>query len=306
MIHICTNSMRCLRWMLSLSALLSAASYAELRHFVVDVQIIGPERSHEYTPTLLRMILNASKADDEVIDFIYSDRHFSQARWLAEVENTNVNAPVWAVTTKEREQLLRPIRVPMFKGMIGWRILMIRREDQHKYSKVNSLKDLAKFKAGQGNRWPDAEILRANGLPVVLGSGTDNLYKMLPGKRFDYFPRGIHELTQDAKYIHANNVVPEEELLLVYPSAAYFFVSKKNVELAERLERGWDIILKNGEFDKFFFGHPQIIAALAELKSHRRKIIQLDNPVLPDATPLDNPDYWLDLSSYQYQYQHSR
>lgn len=302
MIYLCTNLKRYLRRILCAGALVSPAGYAELRHFVVDVQIIGPERRHEYSPTLLRMILEASKAEDEVIDYIYSDRHFSQARWLAEVENTNVNAPVWAVTTQEREQLLRPIRVPMFKGMIGWRILMIRREDQSKFSKANNLKDLAKFRAGQGNLWPDADILEANGLPVMLGASIENLYKMLPGKRFDYFPRGIHELTPDAKYIHANSVVPEEELLLVYPSAAYFFVSKKNVELAERLERGWEIILKNGEFDKFFFSHPQIVDALAELKRHKRKIIQLNNPLLPEQTPLANRDYWLDLANYQYQY----
>lgn len=304
MTHMCPDSVKFYwRWLCFWSLFVSAGVCAEVRHFVVDVQIIGPERSEEYCPTLLRMILNASKADDEVIDFIYSDRHFSQARWLAEVENTNVNAPVWAVTTKEREQLLRPIRVPIFKGMIGWRILMIRREDKHKFSKVKSLKDLAKFKAGQGIRWPDSDILAANGLPVVLGAGTENLYKMLSGKRFDYFPRGVHELIPDAKYIHANNVESEEELLLVYPSAAYFFVSKKNVELAERMERGWDIILKNGEFERFFFSHPQIVSALADLKSHRRNIIQLENPLLPAETPLDNPDYWLELSNYQYQYQ---
>jgi len=301
MTHIYIHSLMLFSRMILLSGMLGAAFvHAETRHYPVDIQIIGPERSEEYSPSLLRIILNASKAPDEVIDFSYTDRHFSQARWLAEVENSNVNAPVWAVTTKEREQLLRPIRVPMFKGLIGWRVLMIRKEDQYKFSSINSVKDLAKLKAGQGIRWPDSEILEANGLPVILGAGTENLYKMLKAKRFDYFPRGIHELTPDSRYIHANDVVEEQELLLVYPSAAYFFVNKKNTELAERIQKGWDIILKNGEFEKFFFNHPQIISALEDLKRHRRKIIRLDNPLLPDETPLGQPEYWLDLSNYQF------
>lgn len=305
MTHIDTRHLVFLARLILLSGIfLGSVVSAKTHHYAVDIQIIGPERSEEYSPALLKLILNASKAEDETIDFTYTDRHFSQARWMAEAENSNINTPVWAVTSKEREQLLRPIRVPMFKGMIGWRTLMIRREDQAKFSKVNTLKDLAKLKAGQGSRWPDSDILQANGLPVVLGAGTENLYKMLPAKRFDYFPRGVNELVPDAKYIHANNVVLEQELLLVYPSAAYFFVSKKNIELAQRIEKGWEIILKNGEFDRFFFNHPQIIAALSELKKQKRRVIYLDNPLLPDETPLHRSEYWLDLLNYQYQAAH--
>lgn len=302
MTHICIHYLMLFSRLILLSGIFGCAIVhaADVRHYPVEIQVIGPERSQEYCPTLLRMILNASKAPDEVIDFTYIDRHFSQARWLAEVENSNVNAPVWAVTTKEREQLLRPIRIPIFKGLIGWRTLMIRKDDQGKFSNVNTVKDLAKLKAGQGIRWPDAEILESNGLPVILGAGTENLYKMLKARRFDYFPRGVHEVFPDSKYIHANDVVQEQELLIYYPSAAYFFVNKKNTELAERIEKGWEIILNNGEFDKFFFNHPQIIAALEDLKRHKRKILRLENPLLPKETPLDNPDYWLDLSKYQF------
>jgi len=269
-----------------------------LRHYVVDIQILDPERQGEYCPTLLKMILNASKAQDESIDFIYQDHHFSQARWFAEVQRNIGNSVIWTVTTKEREALLQPIRFPVFKGLLGQRIFVIRKEDQALFSQINSLDDLAKLRAGQGIHWPDSDIMEANNLPVVVGAGAENLYKMLKVKRFDYFPRGILELMPEQKHIQANNVVAEQDLLLSYPSAMYFFVNKKNTELAERIEKGWEIIIKNGEFDKFFYSHPRVVEAIAELKRHKRRIIRLENPYLPVETPLDHPGYWLDISKY--------
>jgi len=278
------------------STLVQAAT--DVHHYVVDIQILEPERQVEYCPTLLKMILNASKAPNEVIDFNYNDRRFSQARWFAEVQRNTSNNVIWTVTTKEREELLRPIRIPVFKGLLGQRILVIRKEDQAKFSKVKTLQDLTAFRAGQGIHWPDTDIMIANGLPVTVGAGAENLYKMLKVKRFDYFPRGILELMPEAEHIKENYVTAEEDLLLSYPSAMYFFVNKKNTELAERIEKGWAVILKNGEFDKFFYSHPRVVEAIEELKKHKRRIIKLENPYLPAETPLDHPEYWLDVSKY--------
>lgn len=271
---------------------------AQVRHYVVDIQILDPARQGEYCPTLLKMILNASKAPDEVIDFNYSDLHFSQARWFAEVQRNNSNNVIWTVTTKEREELLHPIRIPIFKGLLGQRILTIRSEDQEKFSQVRNLSDLSALRAGQGIHWPDTSIMQANGLPVTVGANADNLYKMLKVKRFDYFPRGILELIPEAAHIKANGVVAERDLLLSYPSAMYFFVNKKNTELAGRIERGWAIILQNGEFEKFFNSHPRVVEAIAELKRHKRRIITLENPYLPEETPLNRPEYWMDVAKY--------
>lgn len=279
-------------------AFVSSLAQADMRHYVVDIQILAPERQGEYSPTLLKMILNASKAPDEIIDFNYSDQHFSQARWFAEVQRNNSNNVIWTVTTKEREELLRPIRIPIFKGLLGQRILAIRPEDQEKFSQVKTLSDLSALRAGQGIHWPDTSIMEANSLPVVVGANAENLYKMLKVKRFDYFPRGILELMPEAAHIKASGVVAERDLLISYPSAMYFFVNKKNTELAERIEKGWAVILKNGDFDKFFYSHPRVVEALEELKRHKRRIIKLDNPYLPAATPLDHPEYWVDIAKY--------
>jgi hypothetical protein len=56
-------------------------------------------------------------------------------------------------------------------------------------------------------------------------------------------------------------------------------VNKNNAELAQRLEKGWAIILRNGEFDNFFYSHPRVKTALAKMKNQRR-VIEMQNPYL--------------------------
>lgn len=281
-----------------LASCVSSLALAEPHSYVVEVRAVSPERVDGYYAVLLSMILTASKKPDETIDINFSDREFSQARWIAEVQTGQLNEVMWTTTSQQREQSLRPIRVPIFKGLLGKRILIIRREDQELFAKINSRQDLTQLVAGQNAHWSDTEILKANGLPVTGGGGKDSLYKMLQADRFDYFPRGVTEIATEVDFLKGTDLVVEQHLMLSYDMPIYFFVNKNNDELAQRLEEGWDIILKNGEFNKFFFNHPRIQVALAELKKHKRKVIKLENPYLPVETPLNRRDYWIDVNDY--------
>lgn len=288
------------RIFLLIVSFLSGWAQALERHYVVEVQALAPGKSTEYSPSLLTMILNASKAPDEVIDINFSDHHFSQSRWIAEIQRqTNVNNVMWTTTNKERESIMCPIRVPVFKGLMGLRVLVIRKEDKEKFAKVTNINELAKLSAGQGENWPDTNLLKNNKLPVVTGFSSTILYQMLQAKRFDYFPRSILEFSYEMAALKSNDIEVEDSLLLSYPMPTYFFVNKNNTELAARITKGWNIILKNGEFDKFFYAQPQIISAIAELKKHKRNVIHLTNPSLPAETPLDHPEYWFDISQYE-------
>lgn len=284
--------------LLLLSSCLGIVAVAGANQYVVSVRAVSPDRVDGYYAVLLKMILEASKNPDESIDINFSDREFSQARWIAEVQTGQLNEVMWTTTSKQREALLRPIRVPIFKGLLGKRILIIRRQDQAIFARVNSKQDLAGLVAGQNAHWSDTEILKVNGLMVTGGGGKESLYKMLQADRFDYFPRGVIEIASETDFLLGTDLMVEQHLMLAYTMPIYFFVNKNNVELAQRLESGWDIILKNGEFDKFFFNHPRIQFAIAELKKHKRKIIPLDNPYLPAETPLDRREYWFDVSNY--------
>ena len=274
----------------------AVAVQAEPRRYVVDIQL-PQNQQEEYYIQLLRLILNASKAPDEVIEFRFANNTLSQARWIAAVVNDQGNNVLWTMTNREREQSMRAIRVPLLKGLMGYRLLVIRKSDAAKFAKINTKQALLALSAGQGMHWPDTDILRANQFKVTEAMAKENLYKMLAAKRFDFFPRGATEVNLEADLIRSQNLIVEPHLILHYPAALYFFVNKKNTELAQRLEKGWAIILKNGEFDALFLSTERVKSALEVLKEPNRKIIELENPLLPSGTPLNIPEYWVKPSA---------
>lgn len=96
------------------------------------------------------------------------------------------------MTSKALEEDLQAIYVPLLKGLMGARIAIIRQDEHHIFTPSMTLSELKAMSAGQGYDWPDSDILRANGFDVIEGSAF-SLLLMLEKKRFDYFPRAIHE-----------------------------------------------------------------------------------------------------------------
>ena len=92
---------------------------------------------------------------------------------------------LWAVP--ELEERLIPVRIPVDKDLGGYCVLLVRREDRHRFEGVRSVSDLRRFKIGLGYGWIDVDILRANGFEVVTGSSYEGLFEMLVHRRFDGF-----------------------------------------------------------------------------------------------------------------------
>ena len=282
-------------WCLALTAMQLWAAHvsAEQIRIPVKVQSTQLEQPSDYFTTLLVMALEASKADNEVIDIIFSPRDYAQARWINMLQNDKSNFVIWTMTDKEREQQLRPIRIPLFKGLFGYRVLLIRELEQARFDQVKTVADLAKLLGGQGTHWPDTMILQANGLRLTTAETTESLFRMMNAKRFDYFPRGISEAWFELLQRKEANLAVEENILLYYPADIYFFVNKENEALAQRIEKGMEALIDNGKFDQFFYNHPRVSSGLERLKN--RHIIQLKNPYLPEETPVNNPRYWITL-----------
>lgn len=292
MIRIIRNSCIFL-WALLISAGLLAAP----KNVVVDVQASSIEDPPEYFMTLLQMALEASKAQDETIEVKLAEQDLSQARWVYLVQHEDRNRIIWFMTSKERESQLRPIRIPLIKGLYGKRIFIIRAEDQERFDKIQTQEQLMKLMAGQGDDWPDTNILRANKIPVTTGMSTESLFKMLKAKRFDYFPRSVSEAWLELEQYKGQGFAIEKNLLLEYPAPMYFFVSKNNQPLAQRIELGLERLMASGEFDIYFREHLRRSKGIELLNAQQRRVIKVDNPELTDETPLDNEKYWLDLPS---------
>ena len=196
---------------------------------------------------------------------------------------------VWTMTTAEREQQARAVRVPLFKGLFGWRLLLAAPEKAERLRQVQTLEDLRQFSMVQGLDWPDAAILRANGLQVVSSPSYDAMFKQLRLGRADAFPRSVEEVWwEQARYGQGLVVVPG--LCLHYPAAIHYFVAFEDEALGAAIESGLQRLRASGAFDRLFLQHHGEDIARAELGS--RRVIELHNPLLPKLTPLDKPGLW--------------
>lgn len=204
---------------------------------------------------------------------------------------------MWAGTSKELEDELEPIRIPMFKGLLGHRLLIIRKDDQAKFDKVNSIEDLRQIPLGQGTAWIDTKVLEANGLKVVKTMKYQNLFYMLDGSRFDAFPRAVFEPFSEVDKRPNLNLAVEKHLMLVYKMDFYLFVSKNNKQLARDLELGLNRAIADGSFEKVFLSAPSVQEAISKGNLKSRVVIPLNNPFNSKETPIDRPELWIDPAS---------
>lgn len=197
---------------------------------------------------------------------------------------------LWATTSREREQQLLPVRLPIDRGLLGWRLALLPKAAPDRLKDVRSLDQLKQLVAGQGHDWTDLEILRANGLTVEGVSTYGGLFRMLAAGRIDYLPRGITELGREAGLWREADLVVDRHIALHYPAAAYFFVSPKRPELAEALHTGLERAMKDGSFAALFreVHEPELQSAHVA----RRRVFELHNPLLPPETPLHRPELW--------------
>lgn len=201
---------------------------------------------------------------------------------------------MWAGTSKELEEQLEPVRIPIFKGLLGHRLLIIRKDDQAKFDRVNSIEDLRQIPLGQGTAWIDTKILEANGLKVVKTMKYQNLFYMVDGGRFDAFPRAVFEPFSEVDKHPELNLAVEKRLMLVYKSDFYLFVNKRNKQLARDLELGLNRAIADGSFEKVFLSAPSVQEAITKGNLKNRVVIPLNNPFNSDETPIDRAELWID------------
>ncbi|HEY8940407.1 MAG TPA: hypothetical protein VIM59_09465 [Cellvibrio sp.] len=249
------------------------------------------ELSSSYCVTLLEMALNASKQENEFISIKFTEFNYPQARLLRELDFVS-NSVAWSMADEQRNSSLIPIKIPLFKGLLGMRVFLIREDDQAKFDKVKTLEDLNHFIAGQGAHWPDTKILRENGLRVVTAMDSKSLLKMLKRRRFDYFPRGVTEAWYDVDLYQDDSLVVERNILLAYPSDLYFYVAAGNKNLASRIENGLEKLINSGEFDRYFYSHPRVKESLRNLESNRRRIFYLESNDNKSTMYRNNANYW--------------
>lgn len=201
-----------------------------------------------------------------------------------------INVP----TSVSYEQALRPIRIPTDKGLLGYRLLLIRDKDQGRFEGIRNLDQLRQLRAGLQENWAITDVWRQSGFKVVTSSEYEPLFSMLSYGRFDYFLRGVDEIMPEWQSHHDKlpSLQIERGLLIYLPLPRYFFTGRtpEGEKLGQRIEAGLQRLRQDGRFEQMFQVYQSEL--LKGLKLQGRRVLRLENPNLPAETPLNDSSLW--------------
>lgn len=258
------------------------------------------DTQYVYDYELLRQALEATVTSHGPYELRQSATSMNQARAADEIAAGSGLVNIFArSTTIEHEQKLLPIRIPIDKGLISYRVFLIRADMQPRFAAVDSLDELRAYSVGSFLTWADTRILREGGFKVVTGDSYEGLFRMLVAKRFDFFSRSADEAYRehDERRDKLPDMAVEEHLLLHFPTTRLFFLqrSDEGKRLAARIEEGLNRMIRNGSFDAHFLRYKGPLIERAHLKT--RKMFRIDNPFLSretQATRETRPEIWFD------------
>lgn len=211
---------------------------------------------------------------------VQPSRHvMSRSRALEELTPGGEVDVVWTITSVEREQKYLPVRIPIYFGYGGYRVLLIHHHQASRFAALRTGAQWRELRFAQVHDWLDTGLLRQHGWQVQGVSQYANLFPLLLKNRVDAVPRGVLEISDEAAQWQADGLIIESQWLLKYPSAEYYFVSQQNPQLALALERGLQQMQQDGSLQQLFEKH--FAAKLKALDLPKRRVITIQNPYLP-------------------------
>lgn len=246
------------------------------------VRTVGQQKvddaSYDYFVQLLKKSLAAT--DEEYGEFeIKTVPHPGQERVMMLLSAGKFYDVVWSGSSKKRDGQLLKVPFPLFKGGLGWRGSIVRKQDEAEFKILNSAKKLKGWVACQGMHWPDADVLEQNGLTVSRVTHFDSMLQMLVLKRCDYLPLSIFEGAAELALVGDSfeELTYSAEIILSYPMTMNYYVHASNIALANRLELGLIRLHESGEFERFMRSHSLTKNAFPLSKYESTSLIELSN-----------------------------
>jgi hypothetical protein len=236
-----------------------------------------------YETELVALLLRLSDEKYGPSQLVVSDRVMSPVRGREKLKLGHEihfhSAPILYREFDQDISIILPFNI--LNNLLGYRQAIIRRSDQALFEMASKSPSLLKtMVAGQGQYWPDVRVYEHNGFNVMEAESFDHLFPMLQLKRYDYLPLGIGEV-QDAIGVKGDDeydLILMQNLVLFYPWPVYIMVSKTKPELAERLNHGYQIAQRKGDYQALFDAHFSEI-----IRRHNHpgtRLILLENPML--------------------------
>lgn len=234
----------------------------------------------DYYLAIIDAALKATESTYGPYQLVFTQEQLSSERkhdLLVVGEKVNIDRLVGFPNQKGARKGLIRIGQPVLNGFMGYRILLIRKEDQTRFGSIKTLAELHKLPMGFGKGW-EGHVYKHNGFSVTEPLNITLLLKMLAGKRYFFVPLSVIEIDDhyaiDGKPV--DNLVPEDSLLIYMPLPVYFYVSPEQPILADRLTLGLKYLQENGELDRIFKVH--FGERLKRLRLSERTLIELSNP----------------------------
>src|SRR5690606_21875049 len=113
-----------------------ASAIASAQENVIRVSVVQTDPNAPYALAMLKLALARIEKEyriEEVTD------DFTQTRVNEEVRIGGRLDLAWIASDKELEETLRPIRIPLFRGLLGYRIFIINKDNQYKFDGIETL-----------------------------------------------------------------------------------------------------------------------------------------------------------------------
>jgi ABC-type amino acid transport substrate-binding protein len=288
---------RRLRWTIILLIVQGTGAFAGTLDVVRPMPEAPGDARYDHYWQLLARALTVTEPDFGPFALREATLRMSERRALEELESGSGAITVLVYgNVADYEQRLLPIRFPLDKGLLGYRVFLIRGDMQSKFDGIKSLEDLRRHSIGLGRGWGGVTVLRDAGLNVVEGTSYEGLFSMLAAGRFDLFSRGVVEVGDELVRERPRHpeITIERGMMLFYPVTRYFYVTRSPAgdALARRISEGLERMLKDGSFERMFEDFKSPLEDQIGLRN--RRVIRIANPLQTSETPLDRTELWYD------------
>lgn len=247
-------------------------------HTVVKIphmEVAGVHR--QYANELLELSLTLSEPRYGPYELVRQASGTVIKRQLLELESgenlsvaISMPMPGWLEKTER-------VPIPIMKGLASYRLFFAREKNLTAFNAIEDIEALKALRIGQGPGWSTGKILEEGGFQVVYGGPYSTLLPMLKADRFDVLMRSVYEVEAElARYQPEMPDLAVVDGIAVYTYLPmYFFVSKTQPKLAERLEYGLGLAYENGQLDALF--NRYFSRSLARLDLEARRVFYLPN-----------------------------
>ncbi len=253
--------------------------------------------THDYQ---IEMIELAMKNNNNITNYKinFTSEFTSQGRGMRLLKQGAIDV-IAAGPTKDRAALYQAIKVPLYMGLLGYRVLVIRKDRYQEFADIRTPDELKKFIACQAIHWPDSDILEANEYRVMRVLKFESMFAMVINGRCDYFPRaiteGYSEIQAYAELSKSDELMVFDDIILKYKFPFYFFTSLENKPLANALTIGLTRAINDSSLLELMATHPVTKHLFPLSQWHNKQFFYLFNPLLPEDTPINNAKLWLKL-----------